>query len=134
MAKRTRQNCQIYFHELIKSTILEIRALSQNSTFHQFVKVYLAILPCSFFHVYGNIIDLPGYIPGRDFLVSAGKSNRVFRYLFTSWFISFQVYRDVLLNILHSKNSKRKDSNSHHSAYAGSESQTQNLQMLPRKK
>ena len=90
------------------------KAYLRNSTFGQFVKVYFAILPCSFCHVYGNILDFSGYIPGHDFLVSAGNSNPIFGDLFTPWFLNFQVYRDFLLNIWHLKKYKRKNSNSHH--------------------
>ena len=91
----------------------EIRLISylQNSTFDQSVKIYFAILPCSFCHVYWNIIDFSGYIPGRDFLVSAGNLNPNFRDLFTPWFINFQEYRDFLLIIWHLKSYRRKDSN-----------------------
>ena len=95
----------------------EIRLISylKNCTFDHFVKVYLAILPCSFCHVYGNIIDFSGYIPGRDFVVSAGNSNPIFINLFTARFLNFQLYRDFLLNIWHLKNHKRKDNISRHS-------------------
>ena len=80
----------------------EIRLISylQNSTFDQFVKVYLAILPCSFCHVYGNIIDYSGYIPGRDFLISAGNSNRIFRNPFTSILIKYSIKNPCLLENL----------------------------------
>ena len=119
IALMNKVNMPNIFSRIGEKYYFEIRLISylQNSTFDQFVKVYLAILPCSFCHVYGNIIDYSGYIPGRDFLISAGNSNRIFRNPFTSWFLNFQVYRDFLLNIWHLKNYKRKDSNSHHPPY-----------------